>query len=44
MRITSFEGIGNCNFFMSANIHGSLALAADIKKGMTKPSCSAYVS
>lgn len=44
MRITSFEGIGNCNFFMSTSIHGAIALAAGIMTGMTKSGCSAYIS
>lgn len=42
--ITSFEGIGTCNFFMSTSIHGAIALAAEIKTGMTRSGCSAYIS
>jgi hypothetical protein len=44
LRITSFEGLGNCNFFASDNPDQSYMLEANIRQGMTKSSCADYVS
>lgn len=44
MRIKSLQGTGNCNFFTSDTIYRSLALADEIKKGMTKANCAQYIS
>jgi hypothetical protein len=44
LRITAFDGLGNCNFIYDENPYLLMGLERDIKSGMTKSTCEAYVS
>ena len=44
LRITAFDGHGNCNFIYSENLGDLMRLEQSMKSGMTNSTCAAYIS